>query len=494
MVSSAYFMRRPKTATNALIVGWMFCCFGLLSHASASETPIIVGEATLVLGKSYLVKSTGDRVQLRRGDSISVGDRIETLSGGHAHVRFIDEALLSVRPNSSLEVEEYRYDSVNPGNSSIKFRLDDGVARTISGSGAKASRGSFRLNTPVAAIGVRGTDFAVSASPDSTRALVNEGAIVIAPFSDTCLVSATGPCSGNSLELSRSGFRIASLQADEAIPRALPSGSLQAPDLLQRQLQFVTADALSVGRPSSVTTSTAGSEKPDDSAQNFSNEVLLEVVTSPVVRTNAEVAAEKVSSTDFIPTDAISVSTDGKVEDFDYTPPSLMTAQSLSDRQLVWGRYGDGPMSSDRLAMSFKEASAGRRISVGNLEYGLFRRDANPRRVATGMGLVGFQLTSAQALYNSETGVAVLRVDSGTLNIDFQSNTFDTALNMDHASLGQIDFTAAGRIFDGGFLRAIEDTQRLAGAVSYDGLEAGYLFEKQMADGTLSGLTLWNSQ
>ena len=59
---------------------------------------------------------------------------------------------------------------------------------------------------------------------------------------------------------------------------------------------------------------------------------------------------------------------------------------------------------------------------------------------------------------------------------------------MNHASLGQIDFTAAGRIFDGGFLRAIEDTQRLAGAVSYDGLEAGWPFENKMVDGTLSGL------
>ena len=100
MVNSAYFMSHPKTATNILIVGWMFFCFGFFGHASASETPVIVGEATLVLGKSYLVKSTGDRVQLRRGDSISVGDRIETLSGGHAHVRFIDEALLSVRPTA----------------------------------------------------------------------------------------------------------------------------------------------------------------------------------------------------------------------------------------------------------------------------------------------------------------------------------------------------------------------------------------------------------
>ena len=58
MVDSAYFMSHPKTATNILIVGWMFFCFGFLGHASASETPVIIGEATLFWA-TYLVKSTG---------------------------------------------------------------------------------------------------------------------------------------------------------------------------------------------------------------------------------------------------------------------------------------------------------------------------------------------------------------------------------------------------------------------------------------------------
>ena len=93
---------------------------------------------------------------------------------------------------------------------------------------------------------------------------------------------------------------------------------------------------------------------PEDSgdgnpSQQLTNEVFLEVVASPTVRSDAGVAAEKVSSTDFIPIDPISVN-DGQVDGFDYTPPALLTEASLADRQLVWGHYGDSSLASDRLA------------------------------------------------------------------------------------------------------------------------------------------------
>lgn len=41
----------------------------------------------------------------------------------------------------------------------VRFRLDRGVARAISGAAAEGARERFRLNTPLVAIGVRGTDF-----------------------------------------------------------------------------------------------------------------------------------------------------------------------------------------------------------------------------------------------------------------------------------------------------------------------------------------------
>ena len=480
-------IKNPKPSFIAAI------CVLLLSlqvslSATANEGATPVGESTLVLGRSELIKADGSVVPVLRGGPIYVGDRISTSSGGHVHVKFKDGALLSVRPNSSLLVEQYDYDPSKPEDSTVKLNLEEGVARTISGDAAKGARENFRLNTPVAAIGVRGTDFAVGASASFTRAIVNEGTIVIAPFSETCSASGIGPCASGSLELSRDTLQLASLQSDDLTPRLVRSQSLRAPELLQRQLQLASTS------PQSLADDAASEEDSGEGnpSQQLTNEVFLEVVASPTVRSDAGVAAEKVSSTDFLPIDPITVS-DGQVDGFDHTPPAQLTEASLSDRQLVWGHYGDS-LASDRLALSFSEASATRKISVGNLNYGLFREDANPRRVATGLGVVGFQLTSAQAAFNSDTGIAVVRVNGGDLGIDFQDRSFQTTLNLGHDSLGQIDFSATGNLYDGGFFRAIEDTQRLAGAVSYDGAEAGYFFEKQVGDGLLSGLTLWDAK
>ena len=456
--------------------------------ATANESATPVGESTLVLGRSELIKADGSVEPVLRGGPIYVGDRISTSSDGHVHVKFKDGALLSVRPNSSLMVEQYDYDPHKPEDSTVKLNLEEGVARTISGDAAKGARENFRLNTPVAAIGVRGTDFAVGASASSTRAMVNEGTIIIAPFSETCSATGIGPCASGSLELSRDTLQLASLQSDDLTPRLVRSQSLRAPDLLQRQLQLASTSPQSLA-DDAVSEEDSGEGNP---SQQLTNEVFLEVVASPTVRSDAGVAAEKVSSTDFIPIDPITVN-GGQVDGFDYTPPAQLTETSLSDRQLVWGYYGDS-LASDRLALSFSEASATRKISVGNRNYGLFREDANPRRVATDLGIVGFQLTSAQATFNSDTGIAVVRVNGGNLGIDFQDRSFQTTLSLGHDSLGQIDFSAAGKLYDGGFFRAIEDTQRLAGAVSYDGAEAGYFFEKQFGDGLLSGLTLWDAK
>src|SRR5690606_23096376 len=124
-------------------------------------------------------------------------DVIETGGNGHVHVRFVDQALVSVRPSSKLEIVHYRYDAANPAASAVKFNLMEGTTRAISGEAATHARENFRMNTPVAAIGVRGTDFVVRASADNVRASVTEGAIIIAPFSSECSAAAFGPCSQN---------------------------------------------------------------------------------------------------------------------------------------------------------------------------------------------------------------------------------------------------------------------------------------------------------
>ncbi len=87
-----------------------------------------------------------------------------------------------------------------------------------------------------------------------------------------------------------------------------------------------------------------------------------------------------------------------------------------------------------------------------------------------------------------------MAVNGGSLDINFQDSSFSTILKLDSDPTGQMDFVATGRLFDGGFLRALEATQSLRGAISFDATEAGYHFEKEMPLGTVSGLTLWDSK
>ena len=78
--------------------------------------------------------------------------------------------------------------------------------------------------------------------------------------------------------------------------------------------------------------------------------------------------------------------------------------------------------------------------------------------------------------------------------IDFQGSNFATELNLNHSLTGPIDFVATGLLFSDGYFHNTAETQRIAGAVSFDATEAGYFFERQLEFGNITGLTLWNSQ
>lgn len=168
--------------------------------ASALVAPVgalaadIVGHILFAIGDARLADGTA----LKKDDPVVAGESIVTGTNGHVHIRFIDDAFVSVRPNSRLVVEQYVYDPLSPANNRVRFMLAEGVARLITGKAGQAAKDNFRLNTPVAAIGIRGTDFQVQAKDALTRVAVQQGAVVISPFSGDCAQGALGPCGGNS--------------------------------------------------------------------------------------------------------------------------------------------------------------------------------------------------------------------------------------------------------------------------------------------------------
>lgn len=441
-----------------------------------------VGEVSLVLGRAYLEREDA-RVLIETGAKVRVGDRVFTEAGGHVHVRFVDDALVSVRPSSTLDVVRYDYDASKPENSAVKFELSEGVARAISGEAAKSARERFRMNTPIAAIGVRGTDFVVSANSRSTRALVNEGAIVMAPYSSECSSEALGPCAVDAVELSQNTLQVLELGSGNPAPRLVAASS-------ERTLSEIE---------SSETTDASAADAQvasDNTADTLdSTEVYLESVATTKITT--EVAAAEKGETP-PPTDLPdTVLPETPVVLADFTPTEALTADSTATDQLVWGRWAStGAPSLLSLSLSeAREGAGGRDVTVASTSgFILYRSEPNGARVESGLGVVRLDLNAAEAFYDSSNGIVAMRVAGGNLELDFVDRAFATSLNLDHASTGAIDFTANGAIADGGYLRLKEDSKTLSGAVATDGSAAGYFFEQQLDTGRIQGITLWGAQ
>jgi hypothetical protein len=73
-----------------------------------------------------------------------------------------DDSLLSAGPNSVLALDRYEFDSTtNAGQ--FDASLHRGTLAVVSGRLAKQSPDAMTLHTPLAVLGVRGTEFVVSA-------------------------------------------------------------------------------------------------------------------------------------------------------------------------------------------------------------------------------------------------------------------------------------------------------------------------------------------
>lgn len=463
---------------RAIVPAMMLAALGWQSHALALEPAAApgggpepaAGQVSMVLGGAWLETPGAERRRIAIGTRVDAGDFVRTAPNGHVHIRFIDNALVSVRPDSRLEIVRYEYDRANPSRSMVKFSLEEGVARSISGAAASTARERFRLNTPIAAIGVRGTDFVVSATRDSVRALVNEGIIVLAPYSAECAAEAFGPCAVNAVELSGDSEQMLGFDIGSSAPEVLPAVHESNPGALRDGVNGAVEEA------------TAAEEEISDA-----NEAYLEGVAGD--RVSAGLANLSASTPDPEPTpEPVSEA------EPDFTPAIPFGEVENQQRQLVWGRWGAGKGDLERITYAYEVAKEGRAVAVGNLEYALFRPDPNGGNVNSGLGTVDFDLAAAQAFYENGGNTVAMQVSDGELSINFERNVFSTGLTLNHDLTGTVLFSADGRVYDGGFFRMNENGQQVSGAVTLDGGEAGYRFLKPLEQGSVSGLTLWDAR
>jgi len=103
--------------------------------------------------------SNGGSRELKQGDFIYVNDEILTSGRSFAVLQFTDGAKVTVRPDSTLIIEQYLYAGNDDDEATLN--LVSGGLRVITGAMAKNNPENYKVRTPVALMGVRGTEFSI---------------------------------------------------------------------------------------------------------------------------------------------------------------------------------------------------------------------------------------------------------------------------------------------------------------------------------------------
>ena len=203
-------------AAIALALGWP------AGNAHAQSA----GQAVAVSGSVSASGPQGVRA-LVAGSPVYMGDTIDTGVFGEAQIVFSDDTRLAIGPGSQMVLDSYVLQTPST-TSSFVVNAARGAFRFISG-GSRSN--AYRVTTPTAVIGIRGTAFDVSdRTTRRTNALLYDGRIT------PC--NATGECA----DLDRS-CEVAVIVADPGQPVQRSDTSQLVPNAVRFQFPYLVDEA-----------------------------------------------------------------------------------------------------------------------------------------------------------------------------------------------------------------------------------------------------------
>lgn len=148
------------------------CLAALPVSLAAAAVP--AGTVSALRGQVEAVGADGTARTLVLEDPVYSGDVISTGLNSMVRVHFTDRSIMFLRPSSTMAVHDYFY-SGDPEQDRNAFSLVKGGFRAVAGAVGQASPDNYRIDTPVATIGIRGTDHEGRYCADDCYDLVDLG-------------------------------------------------------------------------------------------------------------------------------------------------------------------------------------------------------------------------------------------------------------------------------------------------------------------------------
>jgi len=145
------------------------CTFALSGNAFAQA---VAGTVKTLLGTAY-VKRGAERIQVTKEMTLYSKDIIETLPSAFVGIMLSDQTRITAGANTTLNLAKYEF---NPDTKKggMQVNVAKGLVQVSSGVLGKTNRENVEFNTPVATVGIRGTNFVIDVGSDEVNTMSEE--------------------------------------------------------------------------------------------------------------------------------------------------------------------------------------------------------------------------------------------------------------------------------------------------------------------------------
>lgn len=177
-------MRTPASTAFASLVGLCLLFANGVTFAAAGAVEFATGDAK--------VSRNGSDVRVAKDSLVESGDVLITGTDGRMRVRMQNGEQIALHPNTRFVIDQYTpaISAGRPETGKSFYSLVRGGFDAVVSSLGRRDSSSYRVKTPVATLGIRGTAYTAVWTPQGFYVKVTEGSVTLTNAAGTLTVAA----------------------------------------------------------------------------------------------------------------------------------------------------------------------------------------------------------------------------------------------------------------------------------------------------------------
>ena len=151
------------------------CCLSLSLAApgfAASSRPAEAARVIAVTPGAFVQRGNA-RTPLKLKDPLYKEDQVSTDATGKLQVLFADDTTVAVAPDSMVNIADFSFGG--PAKANFALGVGRGLARVVTGKVVERNREGFKVTTPHATVGIRGTILTADVrSPSQSKFILSQ--------------------------------------------------------------------------------------------------------------------------------------------------------------------------------------------------------------------------------------------------------------------------------------------------------------------------------